>query len=331
MSCRPRCWSTGSVLSAAPEPWRALRERAPDAPIALLARRRRPRFLVALVIAVALALTGTSIGLAVLVRHAPPVLTHSTFVDNFNGPAGASPNYGFAHRVWYSDPCWRTGCGGDTPTRYSSANAYLDGHGHLVLVARRGAHGTCGTGPCLYTSARLTMVRWSGPSYGSTSFSQQYGTFSARIKLPTGKGFWPAFWLVGSNIARVGWPRSGEIDVLEAYHGPHLVEQHVAFGRAGRVHRYGSGWPLPAGQSLSGWHTYTVVWSPSGITWEVDGQTTLSLSAAQVGPDWASEFEHPFSLILDLAVGGLAGMPSRSAHWPAKMLVAWVRVTQTGH
>lgn len=249
-----------------------------------------------------------------------------SFDDEFTGPAGASPNYGLRNKYWFSDPCWSSGCGSPTsPTRYSAKNAYLNGQGNLVLVARRGASGTCGDQPCTYTSARLTMVNWTKDS-NPVSFSQRYGTFTARIRMPAGAGLWPAFWLVGANIGAVGWPTSGEIDALEVYTPSGAIQQHVEFGSPEAVHKFGAGWPLPPGESITGWHDYSIVWSPQGITWEVDGRPTLTMDAAEAGTDW-SQFQKPFSIILDLAVGGIAGTPPPSTHFPAKMLVDWVHVT----
>jgi beta-glucanase (GH16 family) len=295
------------------------------------------------VIAVALALAATGAGLALVHRSMPPSSNASvpatrqahldplgrdgySFDDEFTGPAGASPNYGLGKRYWFTDPCWHTGCGSPAaPTRYEAANAYLNGRGDLVLVARRGATGRCGDVACAYTSARLTMVNWNAGG-DPVSFSQRYGTFSARIKLPAGAGLWPAFWLVGSDIGQVGWPASGEIDALEVFTASGRIQQHVEYGSAASVQRYGRSYPLPPGQSPTGWHTYAVTWSPSGITWKVDGSPTLFLSAAQAGADW-SQFERPFSVILDLALGGIAGLPTGATHLPAKMLVDWVHIS----
>ena len=85
--------------------------------------------------------------------------TAVTFDDEFSGPAGAGPNYGLAKPYWSLDPCWTSGCN-DSPTEYSSKNAYLDGSGDLVLEADPGATGMCGATACRYTSAGLTMINW---------------------------------------------------------------------------------------------------------------------------------------------------------------------------
>jgi beta-glucanase (GH16 family) len=249
-----------------------------------------------------------------------------TFDDEFTGPAGADANYGMSQRYWMLDPCWKSGCAG-SPTAYSSNNSYLDGNGNLVLQADQGATGMCGSVACQYTSAGLTMLDWANG--GQPTWSQQYGTFSARIKMPVGRGLWPAFWLEGSNDATVGWPASGEIDGVEA-HGqdPQSVSGHAIGSADGTSEslNYGGSYTLPDAQDISGWHTYSVTWSPYGIVWQVDGTTMLTMSAAQAGPSWARSLQHPFSILLDLTVGGpTVGLPDASTVFPAKMLVDYVR------
>src|SRR6202035_2719519 len=78
-------------------------------------------------------------------------------------------------------------------------NSYLDGKGNLVIEVRQPAPGQ-------YTSARLKT---------EGKFAIAYGRIEARIKLPAGQGIWPAFWMLGAGIPKAGWPRSGEIDIME--------------------------------------------------------------------------------------------------------------------
>ena len=245
--------------------------------------------------------------------------------DGFSGPAGASPNTGLARTLWYTDPCWTSGCGSPPqPTRYMPSHAVLDGHGHLVITATQGATGRCGAIACRFTSGRLTMLDWAAG--GTPSWWQQYGTFSARLKLPVGKDLYPSFWLVGADLARVGWPAAGEIDVVDGVGASAIGEQQAQFGTPDYIAPYAGTFVLPGHQSLAGWHTYAVRWSPSGIAWSVDGRRTSFMSAARAGADWKVSFAHPFSIVFDLAVG--SGMTaSEAAHvLPAKMLVDWVRV-----
>lgn len=129
--------------------------------------------------------------------------------------------------------------------------------------------------------------------------AQKYGRFEARIKVHPGKGTWAAFWLVGSNIDDVGCVRAGEIDVMEALGGQlPLVEQHAH----GPGLNFGDAYTLPDGESVADYYTYAVEWSPDSIAWQVDGRTTRSLTKAQAGDGWV--FDHPFFLLLNLAIGG---------------------------
>lgn len=250
-----------------------------------------------------------------------------TFDDEFNGPAGAGPNFGLKKSYWSTDPCWKSGCGSPPdPTMYTSANATLNGHGDLVLTATNGAVGECGEIACRFTSARLSMFDWSWPFNGLTTFSQRYGTFSARIEATAGSNVWPSFWLLGSDDAKVGWPSAGGIDVFHAVGAANYVQQDADFGTAQYGLSCGGPAELPAGQTIAGWHTYSIRWSPTSITWYIDGKLTSQMTAARVGSSWSS-FEHGFSVILELEIGGSMTPAQAAKELPAHMLVDWVRVS----
>jgi beta-glucanase (GH16 family) len=145
--------------------------------------------------------------------------------------------------------------------------------------------------------------------------------------MPPGGGLWPAFWLVGDNIDAVGHPESGEIDVVETLgRRPIEVEQHAH----GPGLNFGSEFDLPEGQSVTDWHTYAIEWFPHAIEWQVDGATTRTLTRAEAGTGWV--FDHPFYILLNLAVGGDWPAPPDSATaFPARMLVDYVRVYRVEH
>lgn len=151
-------------------------------------------------------------------------------------------------------------------------------------------------------------------------FQQEYGLFAARIKLPTGHGLWPAFWIEGADAAGQPWPDGGEIDVIEVNNQkPGLVE---AFAHSPK-RNYGA--HLQLSSSLgAGYHTYEIEWTPKQITWLLDGRTYGHTSTYAGSP-----FARPFFLILNLAVGGTwPGSPDASTKFPAQMDVSWVRVYQ---
>lgn len=238
-----------------------------------------------------------------------------TFDDEFDGRAGKAPD----SRYWHPDH-GGTGWGNQELQYYTpSGNAFLDGQGHLVLEARTQSGGirSCWYGPCRYTSGKEITYRGD-----SALFSQRYGHFEVRMKMPEGAGLLAAFWLLGDNINDVGYPESGEIDVVETLgNQTGAIEQHAHAPGLD----FGSGFPLPTGQSISDWHTYAVTWTPTEIDWEVDGQTTQTLTEQQAASRW--DFDHPFYLLFSLAVGGnWPGPPDAGTQFPARMLIDYVRV-----
>jgi beta-glucanase (GH16 family) len=193
---------------------------------------------------------------------------------------------------------------------YDAGNATVDKAGQLVITADRGGAGhTCWYGPCQYTSARMETIN---------TFSQKYGEFEARIKFAPGAGLWPAFWIEGANVYKVGWPACGEVDIVEPNgKNANLV---LAYAHSRRTNHHAS---LTVPEPITaGFHTYSVIWTPKGITWYFDGFPYSHLDAYK---GW--EFNHPFFIILDLAVGGgYSGPPNSKTPFPAKVVVDWVRV-----
>jgi len=194
-----------------------------------------------------------------------------------------------------------------------TSNAALDGEGHLDIVARKEAYGENA-----YTSARiLTRGR----------FDKAYGRFEARIKLPIGQGIWPAFWLLGADHEEVGWPTCGEIDVME-YRGQEPWMIHGSLHGPG----YSGGNPVSASYVIPGtgdfsddFHTFRVDWDPGRIAWFVDDFLYQVVQLSDLpGP---SVFDHPFFIIVNVAVGGAyVGPPDSSTVFPQTMKVDFVRV-----
>jgi len=230
--------------------------------------------------------------------------------DDFDGPAGQPPNAAN----------WRHDLGtnwGNDQLEYDTdlpANASLDGAGNLAIIARKETYFDQE-----YTSARINT---------RALFEQAHGRFEARIKLPVGQGMWPAFWLLGGNNETVGWPNCGEIDIMEN----RGQEPSVILGSA-HGPGYSGGKAISTSYTLSGagfdadFHVFAVEWSQSRITWLVDGTPYRTITPASLpkGATWV--FDHPFYIILNLAVGGnFVGPPDDSTIFPQTMLVDWVRV-----
>jgi beta-glucanase (GH16 family) len=292
-------------------------------------RLRRPGTTVVLVALLALAAAGTGTALATAAPQpaprpaaAPRAAAALTWSDDFDGPAGSAPDAG----RWRHD-IGGSGWGNQELEYYTNdtRNAALDGNGHLVITARRenpAGYG-CWYGSCQYTSARLLTAG---------TFAQAYGRFEARIQIPRGQGMWPAFWMLGNNIGSVGWPNSGEIDVMENI-GREPGTVHGSLHGPG----YSGGNSLTAGYSLGGgqafadgFHTYAVDWAPGSVTFSVDGNQYERRTPADTrGNPWV--FDHPFFILLNVAVGGgWPGSPDGSTSFPQQMVVDYVHVSAAG-
>ena len=207
--------------------------------------------------------------------------------------------------------------------RYSDSadNAYIDS-GCLVIRALYTGETHA---PGAYTSARLYTVPENG---------WQYGKIAARIQLPFGKGIWPAFWMLGSNVDENGgdtpWPRSGEIDILEMYGSKSnaVVEANMHYEPEGAWHaNMGAvSFRLEEGWFADNFHVFELEWDAEWLRWSVDGRQFAAISIAG---DEFSEIHEKFFVLLNVAVGGrAAGPPDESTHFPQTMYVDWVRVYQ---
>jgi beta-glucanase (GH16 family) len=173
-----------------------------------------------------------------------------------------------------------------------------------------------------YTSARLKTF---------SKFSQTYGRFEARIKVPYGQGMWPAFWMLGDDIDKVGWPACGEIDIMENI-GKEPAMIHGSIHGPGYIGNTGIEAPytLPGKQRFADdFHVFTVEWNADSVSFYVDNDLYVRRTRADLKPGWKWVFDKPFFLILNLAVGGdWPGNPDSSTVFPQSMLVDYVRVYQ---
>lgn len=172
-----------------------------------------------------------------------------------------------------------------------------------------------------YTSSRLITK-------GKKEF--KYGRIDIRAKLPQGQGIWPALWMLGGNIGSVGWPRSGEIDIMEMIGGA---------GREKTV--YGTlhwddgghkctcdkpGYNLPTGTFADDFHVFTIIWDQVNIKWYVDD---VLFNTIDIRPAALSEFHENFFFIVNLAVGGnWPGNPDTNTQFPQQLIVDYIRVYQ---
>jgi len=241
--------------------------------------------------------------------------------DEFNAPNGSVPD----PAKWTYDIGGK-GWGNKELETYTNRreNVSIE-NGMLVIRALKENY----TGPDgiarEYTSARLLTKKL---------FSQTYGRFEARIKIPYGQGLWPAFWMLGNDIDKPGgWPGCGEIDIMEnigrepgmihgTVHGPQY------FGAKG----IGAPYSLSDGRRFADdFHIFALDWEPNQIRFYADGNLyhTVTPASLPAGAKWV--YDHPFFIILNVAVGGgWPGNPDATTTFPQTMQVDYVRVYQRG-
>jgi beta-glucanase (GH16 family) len=238
-----------------------------------------------------------------------------TWSDEFNETDGSAP-----------DPTkWKietggNGWGNQELEYYTSRSQNLHvRNGNLEMVALKEDY----TGPDgvtrNYTSARLNT---------SGKFDQAYGRFEARIRIPYGQGVWPAFWMLGNDMNTVDWPGCGEIDIMENIgREPAIVHGTIHGPGYSGGEGIGSPYSLASGRFADDYHVFAVEWEPNQIRFYVDDHLYGTRTPAEVpsGTKWV--YNHPFFLILDLAIGGgWPGNPDASTTFPLTMLVDYVRV-----
>ena len=162
---------------------------------------------------------------------------------------------------------------------------------------------------------------------GKQSF--QYGRVDIRAALPKGQGIWPALWMLGSNFTSVGWPASGEIDIMEMVGGSgreNTVHGTVHWQHDGQHANFGGDVTLPSGTFNDEFHVFSIVWTSSRITWYMDNQ---EYHAIDTTPAQLSEFRNSFFFIFNVAVGGnWPGSPDNTTTFPQYLIVDYIRVFQ---
>ncbi len=227
--------------------------------------------------------------------------------EEFDGPSLDAVNWSYEEQAWPYN----------AELEYYTArtvNSYFE-DGKFVIQALKEDYGGR-----QYTSARIKT---------ENKKTFKYGKIEARIKMPYGKGIWPAFWTLGDNISQVSWPMCGEIDIVEMVGGAgkdNVV--HGALHWYDSVHRSTDGqYALSSGILADDYHIYSVEWTPLYIKWFFNDIEYKSFSIT--GTALREEFHHPHHLLLNLAVGGTwPGNPDGTTVFPQRMYIDWVRVWQ---
>ncbi len=255
--------------------------------------------------------------------------------DEFNGPNGSAPD----PKKWTYD-LGGEGWGNNELETYTDRreNSHIE-NGNLVINARKENFEGPDHIAREYTSARLKT---------QGLFTQAFGRFEARIKIPQGQGIWPAFWMLGDNIKTIGWPKCGEIDIMENI-GKEPATVH------GSIHgplSNGTATDLTAPAKLASgknfyesFHVYAVEWEPAEIRFYVDQSlfatytpqspinipgSTAPPTPSEIAGAWV--FDHPYFLLLNVAVGGdWPGPPDATSSYPQSMLIDYVRVYAPNH
>lgn len=249
------------------------------------------------------------VGVAAFAQQ-PATEWRQIWADEFDGKAGTPPD----PTKWVYD----VGGGGwgnrelEVYTR-EIENVAHDGSGRLIIRAIRSPEGG-------YTSGRIKTLG---------KFEVQNGRIAARIRIPFGQGIWPAFWMLGADIGSAGWPRCGEIDIMENI-GKEPSTVHATVHGPGYSGGKGIGnkFDLPAGRKFSDdFHVYEVQWEPGKLSFFVDGAQYHQVTPSMLPESSKWVFDHPFFILLNLAVGGAwPGNPDETTEMPQEMLIDWVRV-----
>jgi beta-glucanase (GH16 family) len=201
-----------------------------------------------------------------------------------------------------------SGWGNHEQEYYQRDNASIE-NGCLVITGKKEA-----AQDKHYTSSRMTTQR---------KHEFLYGRIEARIKIPVAQGFWPAFWMLGADISEVGWPASGETDIMEHINTDSLIYGTLHWDKNGHVQ---SGDTLHS--TPSSYHVYAVEWDKDSISWYID---TIKYHTVIItnGINSTEEFRKPFFILLNFALGGdWPGQKIDYSKLPAKMYVDYVRVYQ---
>lgn len=200
------------------------------------------------------------------------------------------------------------GWGNNERQIYTKQNVSLR-DGNLVITATKDS--------LSYTSGRITT---------KDKFEFQHGIIEARMKLPEGQGLWPAFWMLGSNIDEVGWPKCGEIDIME-YVGKNPHEIHTTLHTADSYGNSKNTKITTVDSIEQGFHTYKAKWTEDIITFYIDGKEVYVFSPNPKDENiWP--FDQSFYVILNLAIGGNFGGPEvDDSIFPREFIIDYIKVT----
>ncbi len=221
--------------------------------------------------------------------------------DEFNG------NYLDTNTWNYEIGTGSWGWGNNEQQYYTDRNIKVS-NGTMKITAKREYYGGM-----KYTSSRITT---------KNKKNFKYGKIEARIKMPKFKGVWPAFWMLGANQDSVGWPKCGEIDIMEAINDENLVYGTLHWFNDPGNNNADSGSSVAVANRTE-YHVYGVEWTADKLRWYVDGKVYRTMD---VSNDSFSEVRKEYFVIFNMAIGGQwPGYDIDETAFPATMEVDWVR------
>lgn len=227
------------------------------------------------------------------------------WADEFDGNSLDTSVWNFAEGDGCPNLC---GWGNQERQVYTKTNHRLENGLLYIKADKNGDH---------FTSTRISTK-------GKKSF--QYGRFEIRAKLAKGQGVWPAFWMLGNNIDQVGWPLSGEIDVLEYVGrapGEIFTSLHTKTAYGDNANTKTTSLP----HIEEGFHVYAADWDQNRISFYVDEVKVYTFAPEKKNVEiWP--FNQPFYLLLNLAIGGHFGGEVDGRIFPQEFIVDYIRVYQ---
>jgi len=196
-------------------------------------------------------------------------------------------------------------------------------HGQLIIEARKETYSLPWSKPAAPIVAKYT----SAAIETKDKVSWKYGRIEVKAQLPAGKGIWPAIWGCGIDGKQVGWPKCGEIDIMELVgKDPGIIH--------GTIHYFADGKHASKGDKISvqntdtAFHVYAAEWTPDHIDLFVDDKKYFSFDTSVAQDNGQNPFQQPFFMILNIACGGSWGGPIDDSIFPQRMTIAYVRVYQ---
>lgn len=234
-----------------------------------------------------------------------------TWSDEFDGDKGQRPDPSkWSYDIGRGQDGW-----GNQEFQYytdSPNNVSLDGEGNLVITANN----------IPFSGANFT----SGRIKTEGLFAQAYGRFEARLITPYGPGIWPAFWMLGSNINEVGWPRCGEIDIFEMRgQNPSVILSTLHGPGYSGGNSVSKSFTLMNDRFDSRYNIFAVEWDEHKVDFFINDFLYNRIQREDLPGEWV--YNQPFFLVLNVAVGGnFVGFPTNSTPFPQRMIIDYIRV-----